>query len=118
MQSSVGKNQGRVGRPVREMIIIVAIRITLVILMIMVIIVAIKMIKKAGIKICLGRPKRPARPRLDRQARIQFWGVLNVSLYAYGAQLFDDPKTFRDQQGDPTDLLWSKNITSLTQGPN
>ena len=50
MQSSVGKNQGRVGRPVREMIIIVAIRITLVILMIMVIIVAIRMIKKAGRK--------------------------------------------------------------------
>ena len=87
MQSSVGKNQGREGRPVREMIIIVAIRIIMVILMIMVIIVAIKMIKKAGIKICLGRPKRPARPRLDRQARIQFWGVLNVSLCAYGAQL-------------------------------
>ena len=32
MQSSVGKNQGRVGRPVREMIIIVAIRIILVIM--------------------------------------------------------------------------------------
>ena len=28
---------------------------------------------------------RPARPRLDRQARIQFWGVLNVSLRAFGA---------------------------------
>ena len=50
MQSSVGKNQGREGRPVREMIIIVAIRITMVILMIMVIIVAIRMIKKAGRK--------------------------------------------------------------------
>ena len=48
MQSSVGKNQGRVGRPVREMIIIVAIRIIMVILMIMVIIFAIRMIKKAG----------------------------------------------------------------------
>ena len=34
MQSSVGKNQGREGRPVREMIIIVAIRIIMVILMI------------------------------------------------------------------------------------
>ena len=50
MQSSVGKNQGRVGRPVREMIIIVAIRITSVILMIMVIFVAIRMIKKAARK--------------------------------------------------------------------
>ena len=50
MQSSVGKNLGRVGRPVREMIIIVAIRIIMVILMIMVIIVAIRMIKKAGRK--------------------------------------------------------------------
>ena len=50
MQSSVGKNQGRGGRPVREMIIIVAIRITSVIMMIMVIIVAIRMIKKAGRK--------------------------------------------------------------------
>ena len=48
MQSSVGKNQGREGRPVREMIIIVAIRIIMVILMIMVIIFPIRMIKKAG----------------------------------------------------------------------
>ena len=30
---------------------------------------------------------RPARPRLDRRARIQFWGVLNISLCAHGAQL-------------------------------
>ena len=59
MQSSVGKNQGRVGRPVREMIIIVAIRITLVILMIMVIIVAIKMIKKAGRKFVQLGQSRP-----------------------------------------------------------
>ena len=60
MQSSVGKNQGRVGRPVREMIIIVAIRITLVILMIMVIIVAIKMIKKAGRKFVKLGQSRPS----------------------------------------------------------
>ena len=28
-----------------------------------------------------------ARPRLDHRAGIQFWGVLNVSLRASGAQL-------------------------------
>ena len=27
---------------------------------------------------------RPARPRLDRLARIQFWGVLNISLSSVG----------------------------------
>ena len=59
MQSSVGKNQGREGRPVKEMIIIVAIRITSVIMMIMVIIVAIRMIKKAGRKfVKLGQSRR------------------------------------------------------------
>ena len=59
MQSSVGKNQGRVGRPVREMIIIVSIRIISVILMIMVIIVAIRRIKKGGgnfVKLGQSRP--------------------------------------------------------------
>ena len=30
---------------------------------------------------------RPARPRMDRQTKRQFWDVLNVSLCAYGAQL-------------------------------
>ena len=29
----------------------------------------------------------PVRPRLDRGARIKFWGVLNVLLRACGAQL-------------------------------
>ena len=30
---------------------------------------------------------RPARPRLDCRARIQLWGVLDISLCASGAQL-------------------------------
>ena len=60
MQSSVGKNQGRVGRPVREMIIIVAIRIIMVILMIMVIFFAIRMLKKAGRKFVKLGQSRPA----------------------------------------------------------
>ena len=30
---------------------------------------------------------RPAKPRLDRRARIQFWGFFNVLLCACGAQL-------------------------------
>ena len=29
-----------------------------------------------------------------------------------------DPKTSRHRQGDPIDLLWSKNVTSLTGGSN
>ena len=41
----------------------------------------------------------------DRWARIQF------SQVHFGA------KTSRNQQGDPTDLLWCKNLTSLTGGP-
>ena len=29
-----------------------------------------------------------------------------------------DPKTWRDRRGAPTDLLWSKNMTWQTRGPN
>ena len=78
---------------------------------------------------------RPARPRLVHWARIQFCGVLNqqnhgnqpktmknheTTLKNHGNQ----PKTIknqpnrRHQPGDPTDLLWSKNVTSLTGGSN
>ena len=42
----------------------------------------------------------------DRWARIQF------SQVHFGA------KTSRNQQGDPTDLLWCKNVTSPTGGSN
>ena len=58
--------------------------------------------------ICLTRPK-PAFGRQgldwDRWARIQF------SQGNFGA------KTSHNQQGDPTDLLWSKNVTVTNTGP-
>ena len=58
---------------------------------------------------CTTRPK-PAFGRQgldsDRWARIQF------SQVHFGA------KTSRYQQGDPTDLLWCKNVTSPTGGSN
>ena len=72
-------------------------------------------------------------PRIGSSGQDTFQaGTFGVSLRASGAHLVVDtyvskagpqltslgPKTSRHSHGAPTDLLWSKNVTSLMRGPN
>ena len=43
-----------------------------------------------------------------------FWGTLPLQ----NDEQTDAPKTSRVSQWAPTDLIWSKNVTSFTRGPN
>ena len=59
---------------------------------------------------------RQARPRLDNGARIQFKGVLNVSLRTSGS--VNDPKTLRDQPGAGINKNLTHTFSPITGGPN
>ena len=52
-------------------------------------------------------------PGLDRWARIQFGWV-----HFWVLSDLNDKNMLRHRQGTPTDLLWSKNVTWPTGGPN
>ena len=64
--------------------------------------------KSGGVKFWTNKAKaglRPARPRLDRQANISA-----TSFCIFG--------TYSTYTEAPSDLLWSKNVTWQTRGPN